>query len=161
MKPPIQSNFPQYFLYQLPHKLSEIAISFQKSQLLLDLNAPCKTECLSRNPGATSEKSEEVFSDSAFAFCIWFDHSWFRRWVARSVGRSGSELAAVCPSCAAEVDCAAAAAAAMIGGDDNITQNVDSKERERGTKMRGKRQNASPDGQRRARLRCNVMELSS
>ena len=51
--------------------------------------------------------------------------------LGRSLGRSGSELAAVCPSCAAEVDCAAAAAAAMIGGDDNITQNVDSKERER------------------------------
>ena len=51
--------------------------------------------------------------------------------LARSVGQRTCGRLSVVRRGAAEVDCAFAAAAAMIGGDDNITQNVDSKERER------------------------------
>ena len=55
------------------------------------------------------------------AFCIWFDHS-------RHRGKPGSGAAAVCPSVTL---CGGRPATAMMGGDDNITQNVDRNERER------------------------------
>ena len=79
---------------------------------------------LDTKPSAQFKYVSLSFPDGAF--CIWFDHS-------RHRGKlGGGGAAAVCPfvRSASVTLCGGRPATAMMGGDDNITQNVDRNERE-------------------------------
>ena len=86
-------------------------------------------QALDTKPSAQFKYVSLSFPDGAF--CIWFDHS-------RHRGKLGGGAAAVCPFVRPSVTLCGGRPTAMMGGDDNITQNVDrnERERERGTKMR-------------------------
>ena len=96
-------------------------------------SASPQVESSTRNLAGILSKSlsfrESIEGRRGGRFCIWFDHS--RHWGKLNLRRGGrlSVRSSVLRSTATTT---------MIGGDDNITQNVDWNERrrERGTKMR-------------------------